>query len=225
MKHQIVSASLKAASLLILAGFNLLTIHAQTPGNAPVASTSTNWETIKQGRHLTVRINRDADMSRYEGISVGDIDYTGPSKKLNTRDSGKLTSLVRDSLTKDLASASQGRDNSTAPTLTLNANITSVRRSHPLINLITIAAVFVPLDLGGAKMTASVVDKGTGQTVAEIDTVGCGKIYQVLGSLQALGQSKIVLAKESRSIVREVTRMYSRPQPHDASVATLAEGR
>jgi hypothetical protein len=164
-------------------------------------------------------------MSRYEGISVGDIAYTGPSKKLNTRDSGKLTSLVRDSLTKDLASASQGGDNSTAPTLTLNANITSVRRSHPLINLITIAAVFVPLDLGGAKMTASVVDKDTGRTVAEIDTVGCGQIYQVLGSLQALGQSKIVLTKESHSIVREVTRMYSRQQPHDTAVATLAEGR
>jgi hypothetical protein len=87
---------------------------------------------------------------------------------------------------------------------------------------VTIAAVFVPLDLGGANVTAWLVDPKTGRAMVEIEAVGCGQIYQVLGSLQALGQGKIALKKESRSIAREVTRMISTGRPPNAAVATLA---
>ena len=58
--------------------------------------------------------------------------------------------------------------------------------------------------------------------VAEIETVGCGQIYQVFASLQALGQSKIVLKKESRSIAREVARMRHDQQPTDATAAAVS---
>ena len=74
------------------------------------------------------------------------------------------------------------------------------------MNLVTTAAVFVPLDLGDANVTAWIVDQKTGEAVAEIEIVGCGQIYQVLPSFQALGQSKLLLKKESRSITKELSR-------------------
>jgi len=215
-------ASLEAVALLLLLGFNQSAVWPQQPATAQNLPSTANWVTIKRGSHLTIRVNPEADLSANGAISVGDVAYTGPSRKLNPQDSAKLVSLLRDSLARDLSAAGPAPQAALTHPLTLNASITSVKSSHPLINLVTIAAVFVPLDLGGANVTAWLVDPKTGRAMVEIEAVGCGQIYQVLGSLQALGQGKIALKKESRSIAREVTRMISTGRPPNAAVATLA---
>jgi hypothetical protein len=106
----------------------------------------------------------------------------------------------------------------------LNANITKIKRSHPWVNLVTTAAVFVPLDLGDANVTAWIVDRKTGEAVAEIETVGCGQVYQVLPSFQALGQSKLLLKKESRTIAKELSRMNWNPQHSNLAVEAIPSG-
>jgi Protein of unknown function (DUF3313) len=215
---------LKAAASLLLLFFNPLALWPQAPAGAgadsAAALSNVNWKTIKQRKHLTVRVNPDVNLSLYNSVAVGSVAYTGPSKKLKPQESAKLESLLHDSLVKDLAATNLSQNTLATETLTLNANITKVKRSHPIINVVTIAAVFVPLDLGDANVTASIVDE-TGQVVAEIETVGCGQIYQVLGSLQALGQSKIVLKKESRTIAKEVARMYQNQQTTNLAGAAL----
>ncbi len=214
-------SGLKTTVVLLLASISPLAMRAQTGAKASSAlpASTTNWKTTVHGKHLTIRINPEANLSLYNAINVGTVAYTGPSKKLKAQESDKMVSLLRDSLTKDLSSVRLGPDVSATRRLTVNANITSVKRSHPLVNVVTIAAVFVPLDLGGAKVTAWIADEETGQNLAEIETVGCGQIYQVLGSLQALGQSKIVLKKQSRSIAKEVERMHHNQQPANLTAA------
>lgn len=221
---QIRYAVVKASAILLLLYFNPLAAWSQAPAgvgtNSVNASQTANWKTIKRGKHFTVRVNPDVNLSQYSSVSVGSVAYTGPSNKLKPQESAKLVSLLHDSLVKDLSAAKLNPDSTTTGTLTLNAEITKVKRSHPLVNAVTIAAVFVPLDLGDANVTASLMDEKTGQVIAQIESVGCGQIYQVIGSLQALGQSKIVLKKQSRSIAKEVARMYRNQQPANATAPT-----
>jgi len=226
MMLQIRYAVVKAAVVLLLLSFNPLASWSQTPAgagtNSANASQTANWKTTKRGKHLTVRVNPDANLSQYNSVAVGSVAYTGPSNKLKPQESVKLASLLHDSLVTDLSTKKLSSDTAATGTLVLNADITKVKRSHPLVNVVTIAAVFVPLDLGDANVTARLVDEETSQVVAEIETVGCGQIYQVFASLQALGQSKIVLKKESRSIAREVARVYHDQQPTNVTGAALS---
>src|SRR5262249_45594593 len=99
------------------------------------------------------------------------------------------------------------------------------RRSHPIVNVITTAAVFVPLDLGAANVTAWMMDRTTGDPIAEIEITGRGQIYQVLPSFQALGQSKLLLKKESRTIARELSRMHWDPQPSKSGTAAISSSQ
>jgi Protein of unknown function (DUF3313) len=210
VKAHVKSIALKATVVFLMLPFNRLSLWSQTSpmtgadsANTPV---TTNWKTTKRGSQ-TIRVNPDANLSLYNTISVGNVAYTGQANKLKPQESDKLVLLLHDTLITDLAATKLSRDIAAAGALTLNANITRVKRSHPWINVVTMAAVFVPLDLGAANVTAWIVDQRTGQVVAEIETGGCGQIYQVLQSLQPFGQSKLVLRKESRSISKEVNRM------------------
>jgi len=227
MMLQIRYAVVKAAVVLLLLSFNPSASWSQTPAgtNSANPSQTTNWKTTKRGKHMTVRVNPGVNLSQYNSVAIGSVAYTGPSNKLKPQESAKLVSLLHDSLVKDLSTTKLSPETAATGTLILNADITKVKRSHPLVNVVTIAAVFVPLDLGDANVTASIVDEKTGQVIAEIETVGCGQIYQVFASLQALGQSKIVLKKESRSIATEVARMYHDQQPTDVAAAAVSLNR
>jgi hypothetical protein len=212
MMLQMKYAVVKTAVVLLLLTIYPLALWSQTPagksGDSVSAPPAVNWKTTRYGKHLTVRVSPNANLSQYNSLALGTVAYTGPAKKLKPQESAKLVTVLHDSLEKDLQSTKLGSDTAATGTLILDANITKVKRSHPIINVVTIAAVFVPLDLGGANVMASIRDERTGQVIAQIESVGCGQIYQVLGSLQALGQSKIVLKKQSRLIAREVGKIY-----------------
>jgi hypothetical protein len=215
MKSQTRHIALKVAAVLLLSTCNPFAWSQNTPN-------ITNWKATKEDRHLTIRINPDANRSLYNTIQVGNVAYTGPAGKFKQKDSENLVTLLHDSLERDLSTAKLSQQTSATGTLTLNANITHVKRSHPMVNVITTAAVFVPLDLGEANVTAWIVDRTTGQPIAEIEIVGCGQIYQVLPSFQALGQSKLLLKKESRTIAKELSRMHWDPQPSNLSAAAIS---
>jgi hypothetical protein len=224
MKSQTQCLILRAAAVLVLWSLGPGTLWAQAPaGTQWDLPNVANWSTIKHGKHLTIRVNPDADLSRYSRIAVGIIAYTGSLKKLKPQESDKLTSLLHDSLARDLSAAKLSPDSLATGSLILNAHITDVKRVHPWVNAVTIAAVFVPLDYGGANVTARVVDQQTGQIIAEIETVGCGQIYEVLASLQALGHSKLALKKDSRSIAKEVARMNWNQQRSNVNAAMSSE--
>jgi Protein of unknown function (DUF3313) len=217
MKWQIRHTLFQAVVILIFGSFRPIAAWSQMPDGAQLASanapTSANWSTTKHGKHLTIRVNTEAEHSTYDRITVGTVTYTGKEKKLKPEESDKLASILRDSLTKDLSVATLSDQKSAAGSLILNADITYVKRVHPWVNVLTMAAVFVPLDFGGANVTAQLVDRQTGQIVAQIETVGCGQIYEVLASLQPLGQSKLALKKDSRAIAQGVTRINRDQRP------------
>ena len=215
MKSQTRYIALKVAVVFLLSTCNPFAWSQNTPNLM-------NWKTIKENRHLTIRINPDANLSLYNTIQVGNVAYTGPAGKFKQKDSDKLVRLLHDSLKRDLSTAKLSQHTSATGTLTLNANITHVKRSHPIVNVITTATVYVPLDLGEANVTAWIVDRATGQPIAEIEIVGCGQIYQVVSSFQALGQSNLLLKKESRTIAKELSRMHWDPQPSNLSAAAIS---
>jgi hypothetical protein len=90
--------TLKIATAFLLLPYTPIAWAQTTPDVA-------NWKTTKHGKHLTVRINPNADLALYNTIRVGDVAYTGPAKKLKQKDSDKLESLLRDFLAKDLPTA------------------------------------------------------------------------------------------------------------------------
>jgi hypothetical protein len=190
--------------------------------NSATPQPAVNWLTTKQGKRLTVRINQDADLSRYRAITVEAVAYTGPATKLKPGEADKLSALLRDALSKELSNAKLNSGSSAAGALTLQANITRVRRSRPWVNVFTTAVVFVPLDLGAAKVTSQIVDQETGQIIAKIETEGCGQIYQVLPSFQALGQSKVLLKKQGRSIAKEVAAIDWNSQAASLNAAAIS---
>lgn len=198
---------LKAFVAILLLPPNQGILWSQPAPMAPApAPQTTNWNTTKHW-YRTIRVNPDANLSPYKAIAVGSVAYTGSTRNLKPQESDKLVGLLRDSLSKDLPTAILSTDSQATRALTLNASITRVKRSHPWVNLLTIAAVFVPLDLGKADVSAWIVDSETGQVVATIEIEGCGQIYQVWPSLQTFGQSRLLLKKESHSIARDVARM------------------
>jgi hypothetical protein len=135
--------------------------------------------------------------------------YAGPSQKLSSSESDALATSPRESLSKDLSGGQTSPHAAATGTLNLSVDITEVNGSYPLINVVTIAAVFVPLYLGGATVTAWIADRKTGQVVAEIDATGCGQILSGFGAAsRPPGQSRTVLNQESRTIAKEAERVY-----------------
>jgi hypothetical protein len=221
MKNRIGSTALKSVAIWLSLGLGPLTAWSQMPTAITAPPSTSKWKIVKQEKHLTVRINPAATIPQASMVKLGAVTYTGSTKKLSSKDSAKVVSVLQTCLAKDLSTNAVLQTGSAAGTFKVNAEIRSVRRSHPLINAVAIAAVFVPVDLGAAKVTAWVIDENTGQAVAEIDLVGSGQIYQVLSSLQPLGQGKIVLKHESRLIAKEVALLRSEQQTPVSTTAAM----
>jgi len=214
MKSHAQSYILYLAALILLSPFNPIRLWSQTqPGPASAGPQVSSWPANRRSKHLTVRLSPNADVSQYSSIRVGNITYSGPADKLKAGEPSKLESLLRASLARDLATSQMDGKPSSGRTLTLNINITNVKRTHPWINILATAAVFVPVDFGKADVTAQILDPQTGQVIAEMDAEGCGQVYEVIPSFFPLGQSKGALKKAGRSIVREVTRMNWNERP------------
>jgi hypothetical protein len=225
MKSQMRFALLNTIAFILLSSLSPNSVWpqaAQLHPNSTGESKSANWPATKESKHLRVRVNPDADMSLYNTIAVGTVAYTGSANKLNAQEAAKLESLFRDSLSRDLATVKLNAAPSATRTMTANINVTNVKRTHPWINVVTIAAVFVPLDFGQANATAEIVDQQTGEVIAELEAEGCGQIYEVIPSLQPLGQSRRALKKAARSIAQEVGRITSnRPNTPATAVVNI----
>jgi hypothetical protein len=226
MKSQTRSILLHAAALLALLFLCPIPSRCQTSAGADLDSaevpSTANWTVTKHGKHLMIRLNSDANLSMYNKIMVGTVSYTGPVKKLRSQESQKLATLLRDSLTKALSAAKLSPGSSATKSLTLNAQITDVKRVHPWVNVVTMAAVFAPLDFGGANVTAWLIDQQKGQIVAQIETVGCGQIYEAFPSLQSLGQAKLALKKDSRAIAKGFASVDWNRRPLNVNAADVS---
>lgn len=206
MSFRIHPGSLLVAALL-LSSLGSSALWAQT-ADRPSDNDTRSWVTLQHSRKLTVRVDPAVGLSRFGGISVGSVTYTGRRNMLRPAEKEKLTGLLRDRLTRDLQIVPMNGD--PGHTLKVDADITRIRKSHPWVNVVTAAAVFVPLDLGVATVQARVVDADTGKVLAVIDAEGCGQVYQFFPSLQALGQSKLLLKKDSRRIASGIAQMNAR---------------
>ncbi len=86
--------------------------------------------------------------------------------------------------------------------LGVRLRITEVVTSRPFLNVITTAAVFVPLDMGGASIEAELYDGESGEMVAAMTAKKMGTPLQVIGSLSRFGHAKSALdtwAKELKA--------------------------
>src|SRR5262249_16990971 len=112
MKSQTRYITLVLAAIFLLSTCNIFAWSQSTPN-------TTNWKTTRVNKHLTIRINPDANLSLYNTVQLGNVAYTGPAGKFKQKDSDNLVKLLHDSLERDLSTAKLSRSISATGTLTL----------------------------------------------------------------------------------------------------------
>lgn len=74
--------------------------------------------------------------------------------------------------------------------LRIRPAITRIDRANPLLNVVTTAAVFAPLDMGGASIEVEFLDSMTGERLAAMVETKSGTPFQVIASLNQFGHAK-----------------------------------
>lgn len=175
-----------------------------------LAFDTSSWKVLKQSRQLTVRVNPSVNLASYTKIQMGSVTYAGPAKAVTKKQAEELIANFHTQLSRQLQGNGLLQESSrSTQTLVLQAQITRIRRSHPWVNVLTTAAIFVPVDLGASEAIVYFVDAQTNAPVLSMETERCGQIYQVIPSFQALGQSKLLLKKESRMIMKELQELHT----------------
>lgn len=74
--------------------------------------------------------------------------------------------------------------------LRIRPAITRVDRANPLVNVVTTAAVFIPLDMGGASIEVEILDSLTGERLAAMVETKSGNPLQLIASLSQYGHAE-----------------------------------
>jgi hypothetical protein len=74
--------------------------------------------------------------------------------------------------------------------LRIRPAITRVDRANPLVNVVTTAAVFIPLDMGGASIEVEFLDSLTGERLAAMVETKSGTPLQLIASLSQYGHAE-----------------------------------
>ncbi len=74
--------------------------------------------------------------------------------------------------------------------LRIRPAITRIDRANPLLNVVTTAAVFIPLDMGGASIEVEFLDSMTGERLAAMVETKSGTPFQIIASLNTFGHAK-----------------------------------
>lgn len=157
--------------ILFLGLFFLFTGCATSPPNSGFLSDYSGLEEDIYGdRSLRWWEKKDFNWKQYTKIMIDPVVvYYHPEAKYRQIDPEavtKLTDYFREVAEEELSDEFPVVTEPGPDVLRIRAAITEIVPANPAINIITTAAVFVPLDMGGAAIEAEFIDSATGEVVA-----------------------------------------------------------
>ncbi len=161
-----------AAALL----FGLITIFSGCAGTPPNSGFLNDYsgltEDIYGDRSLRWWEKTDFNWKQYQKIIIDPVViYYHPKAEYRQIDPEAVTNLTdyfREVVEEELADEFQVVTEPGPDVLRIRAAITEVVPANPAINIITTAAVFVPLDMGGAAIEAEFIDSVSGEVMASM---------------------------------------------------------
>jgi hypothetical protein len=106
----------------------------------------------------------------------------------------------------------------------VRAAVTGLRQAHPVVNALTMAAVFVPVTAGAASSEAEIVDSVSGERLAALQGVtngGRAFLGGPVGYLSTYGQARRALSRQAD----ELAKVFFEPErggtPVSATTAAL----
>jgi hypothetical protein len=186
--------------------------HAQEPATPKVTASPCNGQVVVAKKNNFVCVKPGVDWSNYTRVALSSVEVapTNLKKPLKEREVEKLKSAMTIGLEKQFG-ATAGDDKGKA--LRLKAQVTEVKRANVVLNVITLAAVQIPVSFGGASTHFELSDAQSGELLAEITMRGRGRIYEVIPSVQALGHTQKVLRREPKQISRTSPRFAGDSAP------------
>jgi hypothetical protein len=159
--------------------------------------------------------NPGVDWSKFGQVEIDSIMVTSANlkKPLNERQMERLRAALAKALNTQFGSPVHNGETS----LRVRANITEVRRTNALLNVVTLAAIQVPVSFGGATTHFELTDGSNGVKVADVTLRGSGRLYDILPSVTTLGDSKKVLGRASKQLSRDVEMLRDNFGPVEAA--------
>ncbi|MBV9268339.1 MAG: DUF3313 family protein [Acidobacteriaceae bacterium] len=164
--------------------------------------------------------NPQVDWSKFGHIEVESIGIAASNLKKPLSES--QADLLKTALATALSKQFREADHSGC-TLKIRATVTEVRRTQPLLNVATLAAIQTPVSFGGATAHFELIDGAHGTKVADVTLRGSGRLYEILPSINTLGDSKKVLGRVSRQLSKEIQMLRQNSAPAAVQVASNVE--
>lgn len=118
------------------------------------------------------------------------LNGTSSSNPFTPEELDTLAGEIRTAFTKTLAPEIEVVNEPGAHVLRIRAAATDIAASSPALNLLTTAAVFVPLDMGGASIEVEFMDSVTNERLAAMAERKTGTPLQLLSGFSRFGHAK-----------------------------------
>lgn len=112
-----------------------------------------------------------------------------------------LCSVLEEALTKEFAGLAP-TDQQISRSLRINAAITGVDRSRPLLNLFTALAIFVPMDNGGVSVEIEAIEVDSGRRIAALSGARNGSLFALSGYFKRYGHAEAGLKQLAQEFHR-----------------------
>lgn len=121
---------------------------------------------------------------------VFQMNKTASSNQFKAEELDALAREIHAAFTKTLAPEIEVVNEPGAHVMRIRTAVTDIVTSSPALNLLTTAAVFVPLDMGGASIEVEFVDSVTNERLAAMAERKTGTPLQVLSGFNRFGHAK-----------------------------------
>lgn len=131
---------------------------------------------------------------QYKKVMIDPISLAGDAatdnNHSNQEDLNELQNYFQKAVVEQLAPEFQLTNQPGPDVLRVRPVITKIIRSNPLLNVVTTAAVFIPMDMGGASIEVEFLDSLTDRRVAAMVETKLGTPLELIGSFSSLGHTK-----------------------------------
>lgn len=146
--------------------------------------------------------------ARYKKLLIDSIivHYHPEAKRESSPNELKeLTEYARNTVIEELQPAIPVVDTPGPDVLRMRAAVTDVIPACPLINIVAIAAIFIPIDMGGAAIEAEFLDSVTGERVAAVVDKKLGNPLFFWRSVTTWGYTKGTFKSWARDLKTAIT--------------------
>lgn len=161
-----------------------------------------------EDRSIREFVDPSVDWTRYDAVYIEPVVL-----KLGDKQSVEFTSEEIEQLTNDLAKALQttlGQNRSLVDrafpgALTVKAAVTGLDESNPFINVVTAAALFVPIDSGGVVIELEVCDASTDRQLYAVIHAENGMPWQFFDHFSRFGHAKSAIKAFAEKLAERIT--------------------